>query len=184
MTVTFFVPGAPQPGGSKKGYAVKTKGGGTRIAIVEDAKHNAPWRAKVSLAAADLFQDGPLAGPLEVSFSFQMPRPLSHYGTGKNRGTLKVTAPDWHTIAPDTTKLIRSTEDALKGIAWVDDAQVAHQVGSKTYANDRRPGCWITISRLPPSPRSAGIVTWEPTVRNDEETAPPADQPALFEERP
>lgn len=156
--VTFFVPGVPQPGGSKKGFPVRTKTGGTRIAIVEDAKHNAPWRAVVTLAARDMFPDGPLTGPLEVTFEFRMPRPKGHYGSGRNAGKLKPGAPEWHTGKPDTTKLIRSTEDALTGIAWADDAQVSRQSAAKMYTSRLgQPGCFITITHL--------------------------DYPALFEER-
>jgi Holliday junction resolvase RusA-like endonuclease len=142
VTVCFFVPGVPQPGGSKKGFAVKTKTGKIRAVVVEDAKHNAPWRAKVSLAASEHFQE-PLSGPLSVSFSFLMPRPKGHYGTGRNAEKLKADAPHGHTIKPDVTKLIRSTEDALKGIAWHDDCQVVSQSAGKFYGH--RPGCWIRI---------------------------------------
>lgn len=162
--VTFFVPGVPQPGGSKKGFAVRTKTGGTRIAIVEDAKHNAPWRAVVSLAGSEAFP-APLTGPLAVSFSFAMPRPKSHYRTGIYDHLLKPGAPAGHTSKPDVTKLIRSTEDALKGIAWVDDSQIVSQSAGKMYTNDRRPGCWIMVRPFEPTPT-------------------PAEQPALFEEKP
>ena len=140
--VTFFVPGVPQPGGSKKGFAVKTRSGKMRIAIVEDAKHNAPWRAKVALAASQHFS-APLTGPLEVRFEFTMPRPKAHFGTGRRVAILKPGAPVGHVSAPDTTKLVRSTEDALKGIAWADDAQVVLQTASKLYGEV--PGCQITI---------------------------------------
>lgn len=147
------MPGVPQPGGSKKGFPVPTKSGRTRIAIVEDAKKNAPWRANVALAAGHLFEAGPLTGPLRVTFRFVMPRPASHYGTGKKSAVLKPDAPEWHTTRPDTTKLIRAAEDALTGIAWVDDAQVVIQTALKPYANDRRPGCWVVIQQIePPNP--------------------------------
>lgn len=142
--VTFFVPGVPQPGGSKKGFVIKTKSGGMRANIVEDAKRNAPWRAVVSLVASERMS-GPFSGPVVVSFEFLMPRPASHYGTGKNADRLKPGAPAGHTSKPDVTKLVRSTEDALKGIAWGDDCQVVGQGARKMYANDRRPGCWITV---------------------------------------
>lgn len=169
--VTFFVPGVPQPGGSKKGFPVRTKGGGVRIAIVEDAKHNAPWRAVVALAARDLFPDGPLTGPLSVSFSFAMPRPGSHYGSGRNSDKLKESAPPGHTNKPDITKLVRSTEDALTGIAWVDDSQIVSQSAGKMYTNDRRPGCWIMVRPFDDSLSGQSIMrAYE-------------HQPALFEER-
>ena len=156
--VRFFVPGVPQPGGSKKGFVVRTKTGKTRVAIVEDAKQNAPWRAKVSLAAAEFF-NAPLTGPLEAEFLFTMPRPKSHFGTGRRAEVLKPGAPADHVGKPDTTKLLRSTEDALKGIAWVDDCQVVAQFALKIYGEV--PGCWITIRPFvdssPPQPASRSL---------------------------
>lgn len=146
--MTFFVPGIPQPGGSKKGFAVRTPSGKTRIAIVDDAKHNAPWRAVVSLAASKHFPSGPWAGPLIVSFTFVMPRPKGHYGTGRNVAALKPSVPSVHTIKPDALKLARSTEDALTGIAWTDDCQGCDVCSRKIYANDGKPGCWITITEF------------------------------------
>lgn len=140
--VRFFVPGIPQPGGSKKGIPFKTKAGAWRAAVVEDAAQNAPWRAKVSLFASQSFP-APLTGPIEFSFHFVMPRPKHHYRTGKWSALLKPDAPTAHTIKPDATKLIRSTEDALKGIAWHDDCQVVMQSASKLYG--ATPGCWVTI---------------------------------------
>jgi Holliday junction resolvase RusA-like endonuclease len=71
-----------------------------------------------------------MAGPLTLHIRFCMPRPKYHFNS---KGVLKPTAPYYHTTSPDVTKLIRSTEDALKQIVWRDDAQVALQIGSKTY---------------------------------------------------
>lgn len=140
--VRFFVPGVPQPGGSKKGFVVKTKTGRHRAVITDDAKHNATWRAVVSLAARQHI-DRPFLGPVVFFFDFTMPRPKSHYGTGRNAAVLKPSAPRPHTVRPDSSKLERSTEDALKGIAWIDDCQVVDHRTRKLYGDT--PGCWITI---------------------------------------
>ena len=141
--IRFWVPGVPKPGGSKKGFVVP---GTKRVSVVEDCVKSKDWRATVTQVAAENIQV-PMAGPLDVMFSFQMPRPKGHYGTGKNVGILKASAPKYHTSKPDTTKLIRSTEDALKGIAWRDDSQVAIQHGEKAYAN-AQPGVWITVVQI------------------------------------
>jgi Holliday junction resolvase RusA-like endonuclease len=75
-----------------------------------------------------------------------MPRIGSHYGSGKNAEKLKPTAPKFHTVKPDATKLLRSTEDALTGILWRDDAQIARQTVEKSYGE--RAGAWITVEQL------------------------------------
>lgn len=148
--VTFFVPGVPQPGGSKRGFAMQNKATGKwRAVITEDAKKNAPWRAVVALAAREAISE-PFTGPVVVSFEFRMPRPRGHYGSGRNLGVLKAGAPVMHTNKPDRTKLMRSTEDALTGIAWRDDTQVVDGPTSKRYTDDGRPGCLITITEWRP----------------------------------
>lgn len=133
----FFVPGVPAPGGSKTSYG--------RGRIVDSCKRNKPWRAMVALAA---MQAGctPLDGPLTLSVIFWMPRPKGHF---RKDGTLKPSAPARPIVAPDTTKLLRSTEDALKGITWHDDAQIVYQVASKEYAaRDGIPGADIKIEQM------------------------------------
>jgi hypothetical protein len=57
---------------------------------------------------------------------------------------------------PDLSKLARSTEDALTGVAWVDDSRVAQYVRlGKHYARTGAldvldaPGAVIRIWRLP-----------------------------------
>lgn len=144
IAVQFFVPGKPQPGGSKRGFV--TKAG--RVAIVEDAKRNKDWRAVVSLAASEAMKGRePFAGPLRLFIEFTLPRPRSHYRTGRYEAVLKPQAPCWHTSKPDSTKLLRSTEDAMTGIVWRDDAQVAMVLVRKRYA-DGQPGAKITVEEI------------------------------------
>lgn len=134
--IDFFVPGIPAPGGSKRGFLHKHTG---RVIVTEDCKRSKDWRATVAMAAAEACQK-PLIGPVTASFSFTFPRPKAHY---KSNGSLKPSAPVWHTKRPDATKVLRSTEDALKGIAWLDDSQVVNQAASKCFGE--RPGCRICI---------------------------------------
>ena len=128
--ISFWVPGIPQPGGSKKGFYSAKLG---RVIITEDAKHNKTWRASVVQCAAEVAKEI-LEGPLKVRFEFYFVRPKGHYGSGKNVGVRKSSAPAFPAGRPDTTKLIRSTEDALKGVLWRDDSQIVTQYGSKRYA--------------------------------------------------
>lgn len=145
---TFFVPGIPKPGGSKRAFVIP----GTNRASITDANDKSKdWKTSVSQTAVD-HGVTPLSGPLELSIDFIFPRLKGHYGTGKNIDVVKATAPHRHTVKPDATKLTRSTEDALTGIAWRDDAQVAVQIISKWYAEQgETPGARITIERLEPS---------------------------------
>lgn len=137
--ITLEVPGVPAPGGSKRHI-----GGGR---MIDDCKRNPGWRSIVAWTARmELRGMMPLEGALAVDVVFWMPRPKAHYGTGKNAGKLKPNAPKYHTVKPDGTKLWRSTEDALTGLAWRDDAAVADQRVRKLYGET--PGAEIRVWTL------------------------------------
>lgn len=144
MSIQFFVPGIPKPGGSKRAFINRKTG---RPVITEDCKGSKDWRTAVAFAADQAFQQpcGLFFGPVSVRFDFLFLRPRGHFGSGRNAGSVKESAPDYPAVRPDVTKLIRSTEDALKGIAWIDDAQVVTQFACKRYAG--RSGALITIEQ-------------------------------------
>lgn len=144
---SFFVPGIPAPGGSKKAFGFRRPNGSIGVNMVDDAKRNAPWRAIVAHAGRQAYAGELLAEPLEVTMAFVMPRPKGHYGTGRNAMVLKPSAPTFHTSKPDALKLARSTEDALTAIIWRDDATTARIVSEKRYGD--KPGVLITVRRMP-----------------------------------
>jgi Holliday junction resolvase RusA-like endonuclease len=137
--IAIDVRGIPAPGGSKRGFLHKATG---RVIVVDACRRSKDWKALVSHAAAEAYAGEPLVGPVALEVEFRMPRPKAHYTT---RG-LRATAPEHHTRVPDATKLLRSTEDALTGICWHDDAQVAVQVVRKVY--HEQPGARIVVQRL------------------------------------
>jgi Holliday junction resolvase RusA-like endonuclease len=148
--IRFHVPGIPRPGGSKTAKVVYRKGGipvlvngRPLVTMRDDAKGNREWRACVADFARQAFAADPLAGPLRLTVVFTMPRLKGHYRTN---GEVKPNAPQHHTVKPDATKLLRSTEDALTGILWRDDAQIAEQSARKVYGE--RPGAEIIVEEL------------------------------------
>lgn len=143
MTLSFFVDGIPQPGGSKKAFVIP---GTNRASIVDDAKGNKDWRARVSYYAREAYQGEPMTGELQVWFEFTFPRPKDHYGSGRKARVVKTSAPYRPTVRPDLTKLIRSVEDSLTGIVWRDDAQIVWQVAQKLYGE--RPGVYVVVDKL------------------------------------
>lgn len=148
LPVIVFVPGIPQPAGSKKGFVVKSKATGKmRAVIVDDAKRSRPWKAQISAIVQDGWKGIPADEPLSMTLRFVMPRPDSHFGMKRGEKYLKESAPTWHTIKPDATKLVRAVEDALTGILWRDDAIIAVQLVTKVYGD--RPGVQIRIAPAP-----------------------------------
>lgn len=140
--IRFFVPGIPKPGGSKRAIWRQ----GMVHARIVDASNNKDWKAVVSLKASESFLGPPLEGPLSVSYVFIMPRPKSHYRTGKRSHELRDDAPIYHTSTPDLTKLVRCAEDACSGILWRDDKQCAIQPARKEYGTTT--GCFISVERI------------------------------------
>ena len=143
--ITFYVPGVPAPGGSKRAFALRKGGVLTgRVAMVDaGGQRTKDWRQACVTFAHDHRPAELLRGALRVDFAFVMPRPKYHFCKD---GTLIPGAPTAHVIRPDRTKLTRSTEDALKGIIWADDCQIVAGETTKTYGN--QPGCHITITPL------------------------------------
>ena len=88
-----------------------------------------------------------LTGPVSVKIGFYLPRPKTHYGTGKNAGVLKDNTPTYHDKCGDIDKLCRAVLDAITiAGAWRDDGQVAELGASKYYG---QPRTVITIEALP-----------------------------------
>lgn len=114
-----------------------------KTVITEDNKRSKDWRASVVHEAHMAIEGQLLDGPLVLQVKFWMPRPKSHF---RKTGGLTKSAPMFPTGKPDVTKLMRSTEDALKGVCWRDDSQIIDQYGCKRYANsDKSAGAEITV---------------------------------------
>lgn len=150
ITITVYGLAAPQ--GSKRHV-----GGGV---MIESSKKVKPWRQDVKAAGLEVVASMPgwvpLDGPLSVAMTFAFLRPKGHYGTGRNAGIVKASAPTRPAGMPDLSKLVRSTEDALTGVAWVDDARVVeyrrlgkHYCGSSDIDVLDMAGCVIRIWQLP-----------------------------------
>jgi Holliday junction resolvase RusA-like endonuclease len=145
--ITITAVGLPAPQGSKSHV-----GNGV---MIESSKKVKPWRQDVKHAALDIAEARDwvtLDGPLAVSMVFTFARPKSHYRTGRNAHLLRDAAPSRPHGMPDLSKIVRSTEDALTGVVWKDDARVVEYVRlGKWYAGTRAPdvlavpGCVIRV---------------------------------------
>jgi len=139
--IEFLVRGVPGTAGSKK-FVGHAKSTGRAIIVDSAGKKGKDWRNLVASTAQD-FIEKPLSGPLSLIVIFRMPY---RKGDLRKDGTSKHNAPYHHTTKPDATKMLRAVEDALTGIAWLDDAQIAVQRVEKFYAEV--PGAFISITQL------------------------------------
>lgn len=89
----------------------------------------------------------PYSGAVVLTMHFLMPRPKSHYRTGRFSHVLKDTAPREHTQKPDGDKLARAVGDALTRAGFItDDAVVTRWVIDKRWAEyGETPGVWFTL---------------------------------------
>jgi Holliday junction resolvase RusA-like endonuclease len=145
--IKLHIVGDPAPGGSKKTLPIVGRRG---VTVVDDARGNTAWRNKVRQTARDHMRSSGrriLHGPLVVDMEFRLRRPNKHFIANNRSRPLRLDAPTDHTQVPDRTKLSRSTEDALTGVVWVDDAQIIGGEPSKRWCGpDEMPGVEITIA--------------------------------------
>ena len=118
-SIEFYVTGRPAPQGSKRAL-----GPGR---MIEMSKYVKPWRAAVTAAAtkAVVAQGWALLNePCCLEIVFFMARPAHP----------KFDSPG---VAPDLSKLVRATEDALTKVIWRDDSRVVYTQSAKEFV---RPG--------------------------------------------
>lgn len=143
LEVSFVVFGKSQPRGSKTVHVTKT---GKRV--YRDANPKSyPWMSDVAKAAAEAMGGRPLLeGPLRIDLDFYLARPQAHFGSGKNSGALKRSAPTRPITKPDVPKLSRGTVDAMKGIVFRDDSQQVEGDARKFYGEPVR--CEVRVSTV------------------------------------
>lgn len=147
----FAVNGVPAPQGSKSFKGMSRSG---KAILTESSAAVRPWRQDVVAAAVNAIDDDQdftvITGPVHLTVEFYLPRPKGHPKT-------KRTVPD---TIPDLSKLVRSTEDALKTAGvWRDDAQVIDLSTRKRYSplgdraighgwEMRRIGALVTVEEI------------------------------------
>ncbi len=133
--LTFEVPGLPQSQGSTSSF-INPK---TGLIVTTSANPNLKqWRAKAKIIAKAARRGArTIEGAVAVHLTFRFPRPLNHYGTGRNAGILKPSAPKYMIVRPDTDKCTRAALDSLTaGGVYLDDNRVVELHVDKEYAHD------------------------------------------------
>lgn len=137
MSVQFFIAGTPAPQGSKRHVG--------RGIMVESSQKVRPWREAVKWAVVQA-GNPTLDGPVDLTLRFLLRRPDGHYGTGRNAGTLKASAPARPAVRPDLDKLARSTLDGLTDAGVIaDDARIVTLHLEKRYT-DELAGCEVLMA--------------------------------------
>lgn len=116
---------------------------GRIMAVSVPKKHPVmAWRQVIQLALRQHFPQ-PLVGAVGVCLAFYLPRPQA-----KCWKTREMPA-EWHVTRPDLDNLAKAVLDAAKGIAWVDDGQIASLSSTKKIVEGRgRVGVDVLIYEL------------------------------------
>jgi len=175
MRIEFFIPGRARPAGSKGAFRHKHTG---EIIVTHANPATKEWMNTVKSFALEAAKRHVQENPKEkitaitpanrpcqmmiratgmkptteavcLKLVFLRDRPQAHYGTGRNAGVLKKSAPPHLIQTPDLTKLIRAVEDGLTGIIWKDDKQVIAQATIKRYCRgDEIPGVQVIVETV------------------------------------
>lgn len=126
--------GTPAPQGSK-GAVIR----GKRAYVIDTNTRTQPWRKIVHDAATERIAavgHQAFTGDVALHLIFYMPRPKSHYRTGRHAHQLRPDAPTWCGKTPDVDKLTRAVMDSLTTAGvYTDDAQVVILHVEDRYAN-------------------------------------------------
>lgn len=145
MEVLVYSPAAAM--GSKKAFVNKRTG---RAVVVDDRKEKLrSFQAEMKDAMRAVKPAEPLRGAARVQIIFWIKRPQGHFGTGRNAGVLKDSAPVFPCVTPDQDKVERAILDCMSGIWLIDDKQVCDCRVQKRYvglAEEER--VWVRVQMM------------------------------------
>jgi Holliday junction resolvase RusA-like endonuclease len=147
--LSVFVPGRAMTKGSSRSF-VNPKTGRSTITNSSGGKLG-QWQGRVAetIRLSSKCPEQLWEGPVEVVTIFQVERPLAHFVANKRARGLRPTAPMLCPIGRDGDKLTRAVWDAMKGVVFRDDRQVAIWSGYKVYiAEGQGEGVWIYAASL------------------------------------
>lgn len=136
--IAFTVPGDPRP----LLRARSRRGGGKPY----DPEENRIAKDGVIYAFRAVHTGPPESRPVRVSLTFRFARPLDHHVARDRSRPVKPNTPRWHAQKPDVDNLIKLVLDALTGVAWDDDVQVAWVTARKSW--DSVDGTDVSIAVL------------------------------------
>ena len=131
MTLTVYTVPVAQP--RQRHAVVTTKAGRSFLHNYTPRDHPVNAYKAALILEAKRMRAKPADGPVVMMVDFYLPRPKRLMRKKDPDGPIP------HTAKPDIDNLLKSTKDALRGIAWRDDSQVCSTHARKWYAakNDK-----------------------------------------------
>ena len=129
MSIKFRFDISPQtqlrPRASRRGRAI----------VVYDPPKVKAFKQQLHAMAKEKFKGAPLDGPLEVNWWFYRPVQSSLSKAAKSRRLSGVEPP---VVKPDLSNYLKSAEDALNGVLWLDDRLIVIERCFKRYSEEPR----------------------------------------------
>ena len=155
-SIEFSVRGRPAPKGSSRAMLTKNhKAVLVPSASGANAKALKSWSIEMKDAATNALARLGVNGvmfrdvPVRVTVIWKLSRPAGHYYKTKRRnGQLRDDAPKFHTTKPDSSKLLRASEDDLNGLVFDDDSRIAETMMRKIYVPVAEEGAWFKIEEI------------------------------------
>lgn len=148
--LSVFVEGVPI--GQPRPRAFARKFGNKYSARVYDPGQAEHWKSQIAAELREYRPEHPIERPVSLGLHFRMPRCKGHFGSGRNAGVLKGSAPAHHIGKPDLDNLCKAVMDAMTTLGfWRDDSQIVQLDASKEYGD--QPGVHICV-RDPEEPAS------------------------------
>jgi Holliday junction resolvase RusA-like endonuclease len=146
-TVSFTVPALPvaQP---RQQHAARTAKDGRTFVHSYTPRDSAvsAFKATVRMAAREIWDGPPMEGCIEVWLTFVFKRPSNMLW--KRRPMPRVRRPK----GSDTDNLVKSFQDALNGLLWIDDRQITDLHACKRIAAGDETACVeAVVSEVPSS---------------------------------
>lgn len=133
----FIIPGQPIAKKRHRTFVKKLKNGKFFQGAYNEQKSE---ESKfISFLMTQIPQDFKLiTDPVYIELWYGLRRPKSHYGTGRNEGVLKVTAPKYPGKKPDIDNYEKFVFDCMGGVVYRDDSQVVSCRHDKRYSENPR----------------------------------------------
>ena len=100
------------------------------------------FKAACSIAAQSAKGMRVLEGPVDLDVTFVLPRPKALVWKTREMRRLH------HAKKPDAENLLKALQDALTGICWRDDSQIAQVRVAKVIAGEELPHVEVEIKEL------------------------------------
>lgn len=92
-------------------------------------------RIVTKLASDEMGKTEPIDGPLKVALTFYRPVQQS---LSKRAFDKRAVGDELPTVKPDVSNYLKAVEDALNGVAWVDDRLITTEIIKKRYSTTPR----------------------------------------------